>query len=73
MHIFYFLHFREGILHDKDGGLVLTGTYVDDKLHGIAHIISGSVGSFLEVRLSFYNNIVISYYLLHSQIIVNHK
>ena len=29
---------------------MLTGSYVDDKLHGIAHIISGSDGSFLEVR-----------------------
>ena len=73
MHIFYFLHFREGILHDKDGGLVLTGTYVDDKLHGIAHIISGSDGSFLEVRLSFFYNIVMIYYLLRSQILVDYN
>ena len=28
---------------------MLTGTYVDDRLHGIAHILSGSDGSFLEV------------------------
>jgi hypothetical protein len=44
---------REGVLHDKDGGLVLTGNYVDDKLDGIAHILSGSDGSFLEVNHGF--------------------